>query len=430
MRLNREPLFPSKHGRVLVVSRRMRNWVLPTLLVLVSVTVLCATPAHADLPLTANRILGTAVTVDSEGGLVAVGSSSPFSNGQSQAFFFKFAPTGQRVCMKTFGNGEPLDTFGYSVVTDASNNIYITGSTQTFGGEDYDVFLQKYDQSCNLVSTQQWSGPGNDIARGIAVDSADNVYITGSTDSFGANQTQIFLLKFRPSDNEFQFSRIWGGPGNAYGSGVAVDALGNIFVVGTASNSIGGHASVVLLKYDFSGNLLLQKIWGGTMNDYGTAVAVDGAGDAYVTGYTYSSGPTPGVSAVFLLKYDPLGNLLFHQIWGGLMSDYGTGVAVDLDGNVYVVGYTKSLSVHAGAPSALLLKYDQGGTLIFQRSWGGNRGDFAYGVAVDSAENVYVTGYTYSFGPNSQGANFFMLQYDYSGNLSVQKTYGGGIPDP
>jgi hypothetical protein len=78
----------------------------------------------------------------------------------------------------------------------------------------------------------------------------------------------------------------------------------------------------------------------------------------------------------------------------------------------------------------LLLKYDQAGTLLFAKSWGGNRGDFAYGVAVDTAENVYVTGYTYSFGPNTQGANFFVLKYDYYGNLQFQNLYGGGIPDP
>jgi hypothetical protein len=101
-----------------------------------------------------------------------------------------------------------------------------------------------------------------------------------------------------------------------------------------------------------------------------------------------------------------------------------------LDGNVYVVGYTKSYSVTMGVPGAFLLKYDETGNLIFQRTWGGTRGDFAYGVAVDLTENVYVTGYTYSFGPNILGSSFFILKYDSSGELIVQKTYGGGIPDP
>lgn len=406
-------------------------WILPTLIVLLTIIVLYSTPAHADLTLTAGRVYGSTATVDNEGALVAIASSSPFSSGQSQAFFFKFAPTGQRVCMKTFGNGEPLDTLGYSVVTDGSNNIYITGSTQTFGGEDYDVFLQKYDQSCNLIYTKQWGGSGNDIARGIAVDAADNVYITGSTDSFGAGLTDAFLLKYT-SFGDFQFSQMWGGPQNDYGNAVTADALGNIYVVGTTEGNSNGVSTVhvVLLKYDSSGKLLFQKTWGGTQNDYGTGVAVDAGGYVYVTGYTYSLGPTPGVAAVILLKYDPSGNLLFQKTWGGTMNDFGTSVAVDVDGNVYVTGYTKSYSLNSGVPSVFLVKFDQSGNFLFQRIWGGNRGEFGYGVTVDSGENAYVTGYTFSFGPNSHGANFFVLKYDRLGNLLSQKTYGGGIPDP
>jgi len=337
--------------------------------------------------------------------------------------------------MRTFGDTEPLQTFGYGVVTDSSNNIYIVGSTQTFGGEDYDVFLQKYDQSCNLLYTRQWGGAGNDIPRGIAVDTSDNVYITGYTNSFANGQTQIFLLKY-DSLGELQFSVTWGGIRNDYGMGVAVDPLGNVYVVGTTS-TLGygnGATNALLLKYDSFGNLKYQKPLGGTLggtqNTYGTGIAVNAAGYVYVTGYSYALGPTPGVSTVFLQSYDQSGNLLFQKTWGGIKNDYATAVTVDLDGNVYVTGYTKSYSVTPDVPSAFLLKFDQAGNLVFQRTWGGHRGDFAYGITVDTTENVYITGYTFSFGPNTQGTNFFILKYDISGNLMWQKLYGGGIPDP
>jgi Beta-propeller repeat len=331
--------------------------------------------------------------------------------------------------MRTFGNAEPYDTFGYSVATDTSNSIYITGSTQTFGGENYNVFLQKYDQSCNLLYTKQWAGQGDDVARGITTDAFDNVYITGYTNSFDNGSTQIFLLKYT-GFGDLLFSKIWGGVKNDYGAGVVADNLGNVYVVGTTNSLGAGGSDVVLLKYDSSGNLLYQKTWGGTQNDFGTGVAVDAGGYVYVTGYTYSLGPTPGIASVFLLKYDPFGNLLFQKTWGGIKNDFATGITVDLDGNVYVTGYTKSYSITPGVPSAFLLKFDQSGNLLFMKVWGGNRGDFAYSVAVDAAENVYVTGYTYSFGPNTQGTNFFILKYDSSGNLLFQKLYGGGIPDP
>ncbi len=406
-----------------------------TALALLSIVTFVSLPAHADPLLNAGTVFGSAATVDTEGSLIVIGSSSTFSNGQSQAFMFKFvsslpdSPNGQRACMRTFGSAEPYDTFGYGVATDTSNSIYITGATQTFGGEGYNVFLQKYDQSCNLLYTKQWAGQGNDIPRGITTDAFDNVYITGYTNSFDNGTTQIFLLKYT-GVGDLQFSEMWGGGRNDYGYGVAADNLGNVYVVGTTNSLGAGSSDAVLLKYDSSGNLLYQKTWGGTQNDYGTGVAVDAGGYVYVTGYTYSLGPTPGIPSVFLLKYDPSGNLLFQKTWGGTKNDFATGIAVDLDGNVYVVGYTKSYSITPGVPSAFLLKFDQSGNLLFMKVWGGNRGDFAYGVAVDTAENVYVTGYTYSFGPNTQGTNFFILKYDSSGDLLYQKIYGGGIPDP
>lgn len=416
-------------------------WLLLTTLTLLSIVTFSSISVHANPLLNAGTIFGSAATIDTEGSLIVLGSSPTFSNGQLQAFFFKFvsslpdSPTGQRACMRTFGDGQPLETFGTGVVTDSSDNIYIVGSTQTFGGEDYDVFLQKYDPSCNLLYTKQWGGPGNDVAHGIAVDASDNVYITGTTDSFANGQTQIFLLKY-DSLGELHFSVTWGGIRNDYGMGVAVDPLGNVYVVGTTS-SLGygnGATNALLLKYDSSGNLKYQKALGGTLggteNTYGTGVAVNAAGYVYVTGYSYALGPTPGVSTVFLQSYDQSGNLLFEKTWGGIKNDYATAVAVDLDGNVYVTGYTKSYSVTPDVPSAFLLKFDQAGNLVFQRTWGGHRGDFAYGITVDTTENVYVTGYTFSFGPNTQGTNFFILKYDISGNLMWQKLYGGGIPDP
>ncbi len=415
--------------------QKLRLSILLTTLALLSIITFASLQAHADPLLNAGTFFGSAATVDSEGSLIVIGSSSSFSNGQSQAFLFKFvsslpdSPTGQRACMRTFGNAEPYDTFGYAVATDTSNSIYITGSTQTFGGENYNVFLQKYDQSCNLLYTKQWAGQGNDIPRGITTDAFDNVYITGYTNSFDNGSTQIFLLKYT-GVGDLQFSKLWGGVRNDYGYSVASDNLGNVYVVGTTNSFGAGGSDAVLLKYDSSGNLLYQKTWGGTQNDYGTGVAVDAGGYVYVTGYTYSLGPTPGIPSVFLLKYDPSGNLLFQKTWGGIKNDFATGITVDLDGNVYVVGYTKSYSINPGIPSAFLLKFDQSGNLLFMKVWGGNRGDFAYGVAVDTAENVYVTGYTYSFGPNTQGTNYFILKYDYFGNLLFQKLYGGGIPDP
>ena len=126
----------------------------------------------------------------------------------------------------------------------------------------------------------------------------------------------------------------------------------------------------MLLKYDSSGNYYSKERRAEPRTIFGTGVAVDTGGYVYVTGYTYSLGPTPGISAIVLLKYDPSGNLLFQKTWGGTMNDFATAIAVDIDGNVYVTGYTKSFSITPGVPSVFLAKFDQSGNLLFQKKLG------------------------------------------------------------
>ncbi len=385
----------------------------------------------ANQALTSTRIWNSAIAIDSSGNVAMLGSTAGFGHDYPVlAALLKYSPSGKLLCFRTFGRNGPLDTFGYGVVFDGSNNMYVTGTTQTFGGEDFDVFLQKYDSSCNLLLTLQWGGPGNDVPRSIAVDGVDNVYITGYTESFGAGGFDVFLLKYRSADNEFVWSKTWGGTQNDYGYGVAVDSFDNVYVTGATTSYGAGQSDAFLLKYDSSGNLLFTKTWGGPKNDYGNGITVDGAGDVYVVGTTNSFGVKPNVPNAFLLKYDPAGNLLFKQFWQGGESAYGSGVTVDGAGKVYVTGYVYGLGAKPGVPNAFVLKYDSDGNLLLQRTWGGNKGDYGYAVAVDAAGNIYLTGYTYSFGPNAQGVNFFFLKYDSSGDLVLQRTYGGGTPDP
>jgi hypothetical protein len=421
-----------------MVSRRSSRIALAAVVaLLLSVLIIPITPVQANRFITNNMVWNSGIAIDSEGDVAYVGSTVGFSNGPAMATLLKYSPSGKLLCFKTFGgqtggnNPGALDTFGYGVAFDTSNNMYVTGTTQSFGGQDYDVFLLKFDSSCNLLfPPMQWGGPGNDVPRGIATDSADNVYITGYTDSFGAGGTDLFLLKYRSADNKFVWFKTWGGPLNDYGTGVEVDLQGNVYVTGYTNSLGGGVTSVVLLKFDSSGNLLMQKTWGGNQNNYASGIALDSAGNVYVSGTTYSSGVTAGVPNVFLLKYDLSGNLLYQKTWGGTQSDFGAGVTVDSVGNAYVTGYTYSSSTTPGVASVFLLKYNPAGTLLMEEIWGGRRSDYGYGIAVDAVGQIYISGYTFSFGPNTQGVNVFLLKYDLSGNLMFQKLYGGGIPDP
>jgi hypothetical protein len=429
---------------LLTTPRRLLRVLSIAFLILLSgFLALSSTLVSADQQMSIGTIWGSGIAIDNAGNIALTGNTASFGQGGSIAYVFKFDPSGRRLCFRTWGpqnyNTQPNggtgyqsdDTFGYGVAFDSSNNMYWTGTTMAENHENYDVFLVKYDSSCNQVYYVGWGGDqGNDIGRGVAVDASDNVYVTGSTSQFGSGQgfvtSDIFLLKYGPS-GEPQWSRTWGGLQNDYGTGVAVDSAGNVYVSGS-TNSYSGQSDFVLLKYDPYGNLVFQKVWGGPQNDYGTGVAVDRGGNAYLTGYTYSFGPTPGVASALLAKYDPSGNSLFQETWGGSQNTYAYGVTVDAAGDAYVAGYNYGSHPSSAVASTFLLKYDPSGNLLSQQTWGGNKGDYAYSVAVDNVGNVFETGYTYSYGPNAKGANLFILKYDPFGDLLQQLTYGGGVP--
>ena len=108
-----------------------------------------------------------------------------------------------------------------------------------------------------------WGGASADSVSGIAVDPASGaIYATGSTSSFGAGGVDVLLLKY-DSSGSLVWSRTWGGPGNESGNSVAVDGLGNVYVVGSTDSFGAGWYDALILKFDRSGNLLWSRTWGG-----------------------------------------------------------------------------------------------------------------------------------------------------------------------
>ncbi|MCL5035982.1 MAG: SBBP repeat-containing protein [Chloroflexi bacterium] len=323
---------------------------------------------------------------------------------------------------KTWGGDNADDAFG--VVVDSDGNIYVTGRTYSFGAGDADVYILKYDNSGNLLWQKTWGGSDIEWSSGISVDGSGNVYVTGRTGSFGAGFWDVFLLKYSSNGNLVS-EKTWGVVGTEEGYDVSVDTLGNVYITGTTTNGT-GIINVFLLKYDSDLNLLTQKTWdgtgGGTVQG-GYSMAIDESNAVYITGYTNSYGA--GNEDALLLKYDNLGTFIFLGTWGGSQYDYAEGVYVDSDGNVYMTGFTDSFG--AGNYDVFILKADASGNLLWQKTWGGSEEDKGEGISVDLNGNVYVTGYTASFGAGN--LDLLLLKYDSNGNLVDEKTWGGGNPD-
>jgi uncharacterized protein YjbI with pentapeptide repeats len=322
----------------------------------------------------------------------------------------------------------------FNVAVDAAGNVYITGGSDgSLGGPNAgggDAFLTKYDRAGNLLWSGQIGTTANELSFDVAVDAAGNAYIGGFTSgSLGGPHAgdigDVFLTKYDSAGN-LLWSRQFGTTNNepAGGCGVAVDAAGNAYITGGTNGSLGGPNTgdydAFLTKYDSAGNLLWSRQFGTTAWDRSSDVAVDAAGNAYIGGFTEGSlgGPNAGDLDAFLTKYDGAGNLLWSRQTGTTGRDFGGGVAIDAAGNVYTSGGT--------AGDAFLTKYDGAGNLLWSHQFGTTAYDTSNETAVDAAGNVYISGLTYDSvgGPNVNDSDAFLTKYDGAGNLLWSRQIG------
>ena len=353
---------------------------------------------------------------------------------------------------------------GRAIAVDGVGNAYITGETSSLpssfpevGGPflifsaNTDVFVAKINPAGTALIYAGYLGSvGWDTGYGIAVDTLGNAYITGSADTQVATPFPVligpdltsngggydaFVAKVSPT-GALLYSGYIGGSGSDQGYGIAVDSSSNAYITGEtfsseatfpdvvgpdASYNGGGDAFVA--KVNAAGTALVYAGYiGGASSDIGYGIAVDRFNNAYITGKTFSNTSTlPGFpvlvgpdlthnggSDAFVAKVNAAGTALIYAGYiGGDAIDLGSGIAVDILGNAYVTGETRSsevtfpkkvgpdLSYNGGGSDAFVAKVSlTGATLRYAGYIGGKGQDNGYAIAVDSGGNAYVTGRT------------------------------------
>jgi hypothetical protein len=294
-----------------------------------------------------------------------------------------------------------------------------------------------FDDDCDgkapsCTGTLRWAkrfGDGKD-QRGlhVATDAASNVvvsgYVEGSVDFGGglltsAGGADVSLAKFDASGN-LLWGKLFGDAGDQYGSSVAVDASGNVVMVGRFSETIdfgggpltsAGGTDIFVAKFDPQGSLLWSKGFGDPADQYGASVAVDSSGGVVIAGWFSGSvdfglGPLSSATASdgFLAKLDASGNAVWSK---SFPSTLAYGVAVDATGSVIVAGQITSAVdfglgpvAFGGGADAFVAKFDGAGAPLWSEAFGDAGSQIALGVAVDGSQNVLVTG------EFAQGINF------------------------
>jgi uncharacterized delta-60 repeat protein len=320
------------------------------------------------------------------------------------------------------------DDYAKAMTVDGSGNVYVTGHSNG-AGSFYDYATAKYDPAGNLLWVARYDGPGgyNDQAAAVAVDAEGNVYVSGQSYGTGAS-TDYATIKYNANGVEQWVARYDGpGKGNDVVSDMALDAAGNVYVTG---ESDGGDSrrDYATIKYDRNGNMLWVATYNGPGNyhDSARAIALDAAGNVYVTGYCYSDKITREDYAT--IKYDAAGNQLWvsHYI-GPARSPYSAydraeAIAVDASGHVYVTGYSDGGST---GYDYVTIEYDAQGNeqWVARHNGTANSRDYAQAIAVNASGQVYVTGYSENLWT---GQDYTTVKYDGSGRQLWAATFDGG----
>ena len=306
-----------------------------------------------------------------------------------------------------------------AIAVDYAGNVYISGYGHGVG-TSIDYITIKYDSAGDTLWVRYYDSGDSvyDYARSLAIDDAGNIYVTGRSITFG-NNVDIATIKYNSTGEEQWVARYDGG-GDDEGYDVAVDAVGNVYVTGVTSINRGAH--FITIKYDSSGDTVWTARYGGPdgAGCIAYALALDGAGNVYVTGEGYSSTTASDYATV---KYDASGNEEWAATYDGLVA-YAADVAYDLvckDGYVYVTGESENASYD---PDYFTIKYTSTGDTVWTARYDGpgNAFDIAHALDVDGDGYVYVTGE--SFGTYTS-VDYTTIKYNSTGGIEWTARYNG-----
>lgn len=388
------------------------------------------------------------------------------SVGIFDAFVAKYDANGSFIWAKQMGGAADEGAISRGVDVDAAGNVYIFGDFK--GTADFDpnagvanltalnnnLFICKLSTDGDYVWAKVFEGVNASFSLDIKVDGVGNVYTTGQfqgiTDfdpgvavyNLDAINGDVFLSKLDNNGN-FVWAIKYTSNGSDSGNGLYIDDADDLYLTGSFKNTIdfdpgageanltsNGETDVFICKLDSDAGYIWATSFGGSLDDFGNAITVDGADNMYITGNfegTADFDPTAGVENAtvvggydaFVSKFNSTGDYQWAKQFGGSTFDFGMSIGTDVAGNVYVGGiYQTTVDFDGGAGTEdhtsvglrdmFIEKLDEDGNFINVKVFGGTTDDNLQAIQVDEDDNIYVTGSfngTVDFDPNAGTTN-------------------------
>jgi hypothetical protein len=332
---------------------------------------------------------GGSVQQTSDGGYIIAGWTTCY--GSDDVWLIKTDSSGNEVWNKTFDGGS-LDS-AFSVEQTSDGGYIIVGETYS-SASNFDAWLIKTDSSGNEAWNKTFGGSDWDYGFSVEQTLDGGYIVAGGTNSYGAGDYDVWLIKTDSSGNE-TWNKTFGAGGNDKGWSVQQTSDGGYIIAGYKYSY--GSYDVWLIKTDSSGNGAWAKTFGGSSGDYGRSVKQTSDGGYIIAGYTYSYGA--GSDDVWLIKTDSSGNETWNKTFGAGGNDEGYSVQQTSDGGYIIAGRTNSYG--AGDYDVWLIKTDSSGNETWNKTFGGSNSDYIYS---DSVQQISDGGYIIAGRTNSYGA--------------------------
>jgi hypothetical protein len=370
---------------------------------------------------------GSSLIQTSDGGYAIAGATTSFGAGEADVYVVKLDANANLQWTTTIG-GKKEDV-GTSLIQTSDGGYAIAGHTESFGAGEKDVYVVKLDASGNLQWTKTIGGKDWDAGLSLIQTSDGGYAIAGATKSFGAGETDVYVVKLDAKGN-LQWTKTIGGPGNEEGFSLIQTSDGGYAIAGVTESFGAGWADVYVVKLDAKGNLQWTKTIGGPGNEEGFSLIQTSDGGYAIAGTTTSFGA--GWHDVYVVKLDANGNLQWTKTIGGPASEEGRSLIQTSDGGYAIAGTTTSFG--AGWHDVYVVKLDANGNLQWTKTIGGPESEEGNSLIQTSDGGYAIAGTTTSFGAGEWDVYVVKLDKDGNACCAVSQTSrvgsGGTLGSP
>jgi uncharacterized delta-60 repeat protein len=319
---------------------------------------------------------------------------------------------------KTYGGTQPD---GLSLIEQALDGGYIvSGSTNSFGAGNGDLWILKLNPNGTVLWQKTYGGTGYESAASIQQTQEGGYIVAGTTNSFGYGNYDYWVLKIN-ADGSVAWQSTYGGTGLDMPKTVQQTLDGGYIIIGNTYSFGAVNNDIWILKLNPDGTVTWQKTYGGAgydVVDDGSPIQQTSDGGYIVSGWTDSFGA--GGRDIWILKLKSDGTVTWQKTYGGTNDEFAKSI-LQISGGYIVVGNT--LSYGAGGSDVFILKLNDDGTVAWFKTYGGAGNDYAYSIQQTADGGYIVAGSTDSFGAGL--TDFWILKINMDGTVAWQKAYGG-----